>query len=94
MLNMLSSNALQCQRIKLHGRGISKIEAEGTPRDPFSFLRQCHQRYFGRLDAFARRFFALYIKTKYFHWHISGANFRGHHLLLDEQGGQILTAML
>jgi starvation-inducible DNA-binding protein len=37
-------------------------------------------------------FFALYIKTKNFHWHISGPNFRGYHLMLDEQGDQILAA--
>lgn len=37
-------------------------------------------------------FFALYIKTKNFHWHISGPNFRGYHLLLDEQAEQILAA--
>jgi starvation-inducible DNA-binding protein len=35
--------------------------------------------------------FALYIKTKNFHWHISGPHFRDYHLLLDEQGDQILT---
>ncbi|MEK1897202.1 MAG: DNA starvation/stationary phase protection protein, partial [Rhizobium sp.] len=28
--------------------------------------------------------FALYLKTKNFHWHMSGANFRDYHLLLDE----------
>src|SRR5277367_1874248 len=33
--------------------------------------------------------FALYIKTKNFHWHISGAHFRDYHLLLDEQADQI-----
>jgi starvation-inducible DNA-binding protein len=33
--------------------------------------------------------FALYIKTKNFHWHMSGPHFRDYHLLLDEQGGQI-----
>lgn len=36
-------------------------------------------------------FFALYIKTKNFHWHVSGANFRDYHLLLDEQSDQILA---
>jgi starvation-inducible DNA-binding protein len=36
--------------------------------------------------------FALYLKTKNFHWHISGPNFRDYHLLLDEQSGQILAA--
>lgn len=35
--------------------------------------------------------FALYIKTKNFHWHMSGPNFRDYHLLLDEQAAQILA---
>ncbi|MCX8997518.1 DNA starvation/stationary phase protection protein [Rhizobiaceae bacterium BDR2-2] len=35
--------------------------------------------------------FALYLKTKNFHWHMSGPNFRDYHLLLDEQGEQILA---
>ncbi len=33
--------------------------------------------------------FALYLKTKNFHWHISGPHFRDYHLMLDEQGEQI-----
>src|SRR5262249_7693691 len=36
--------------------------------------------------------FALYIKTKNFHWHVSGPYFRDYHLLLDEQATQILAA--
>jgi starvation-inducible DNA-binding protein len=35
--------------------------------------------------------FALYLKTKNFHWHMSGPHFRDHHLLLDEQGEQIFA---
>ncbi|MEH3119019.1 MAG: DNA starvation/stationary phase protection protein [Methylorubrum populi] len=35
--------------------------------------------------------FALYIKTKNFHWHVSGPNFRDYHLLLDEQSQQIFA---
>ena len=35
--------------------------------------------------------FALYLKTKNFHWHMSGPHFRDYHLLLDEQAGQILA---
>ena len=34
--------------------------------------------------------FALYMKTKNFHWHMSGVSFRDHHLLLDEQSEQII----
>ncbi len=36
--------------------------------------------------------FALYIKTKNFHWHVSGPHFRDYHLLLDEQAAQILAS--
>src|SRR6202140_2424106 len=36
--------------------------------------------------------FALYLKTKNFHWHVSGPHFRDYHLLLDEQGEQIFAA--
>jgi starvation-inducible DNA-binding protein len=35
--------------------------------------------------------FALYLKTKNFHWHMSGPHFRDWHLLLDEQGDQIFA---
>ena len=34
--------------------------------------------------------FALYLKTKSFHWHMSGPHFRDYHLLLDEQAAQLL----
>ena len=39
----------------------------------------------------SRRRFALYLKTKNFHWHISGPHFRDYHLLLDEQAAQIFA---
>jgi starvation-inducible DNA-binding protein len=35
--------------------------------------------------------FALYVKTKNFHWHMSGRHFRDYHLLLDEQAGQLFA---
>src|SRR5215470_18388478 len=35
--------------------------------------------------------FTLYIKTKNFHWHMSGPHFRDYHLLLDEQGDQLFA---
>lgn len=34
--------------------------------------------------------FALYMKTKNFHWHMSGPHFRDYHLMLDEQAAQII----
>lgn len=35
--------------------------------------------------------FALYLKTKNFHWHVSGPHFRDYHLMLDEQAAEILA---
>nr|WP_210313597.1 DNA starvation/stationary phase protection protein [Rhodopseudomonas rhenobacensis] len=35
--------------------------------------------------------FALYLKTKNFHWHVSGRHFRDYHLMLDEQSDQVLA---
>jgi starvation-inducible DNA-binding protein len=37
--------------------------------------------------------FALYVKTKNYHWHMSGRHFRDYHLLLDEQSDQIFAAI-
>ncbi len=35
--------------------------------------------------------FVLYLKTKNFHWHMSGPHFRDYHLMLDEQGDEIFS---
>jgi len=43
----------------------------------------------GALNALLADMFALYMKTKNFHWHVSGPNFRDYHLLLDDQAAQI-----
>jgi starvation-inducible DNA-binding protein len=45
----------------------------------------------GALNALLADVFALYVKTKNFHWHMSGPHFRDYHLLLDEQAGQIFA---
>lgn len=42
------------------------------------------------LNAILADSFALYLKTKNFHWHVSGPHFRDYHLMLDEQATQIL----
>src|SRR5690349_14246032 len=41
------------------------------------------------MNAILADVFALYLKTKNFHWHMSGPHFRDYHLLLDEQAAQI-----
>jgi starvation-inducible DNA-binding protein len=43
------------------------------------------------LNALLADYFALYLKTKNFHWHMSGPHFRDYHLLLDDQGDQIFA---
>ena len=45
----------------------------------------------GALNILLADVFALYLKTKNFHWHVSGPHFRDYHLLLDEQGDQIFA---
>jgi starvation-inducible DNA-binding protein len=45
----------------------------------------------GALNALCADVFALYLKTKNFHWHMSGPHFRDYHLLLDEHGDQIFA---
>jgi starvation-inducible DNA-binding protein len=45
----------------------------------------------GALKILLADMFALYIKTKNFHWHMSGPHFRDYHLLLDEHADQIFA---
>jgi starvation-inducible DNA-binding protein len=45
----------------------------------------------GALNALLADVFTLYLKTKNFHWHMSGPHFRDYHLLLDEHGDQIFA---
>src|SRR5881398_668946 len=46
----------------------------------------------GAMNAMLADVFALHMKTKNFHWHMSGPHFRDFHLLLDEQADNIFTA--
>jgi starvation-inducible DNA-binding protein len=45
----------------------------------------------GAMNAILADVFALYLKTKNFHWHMSGPHFRDYHLLFDEQGEQLFA---
>src|SRR6266436_850793 len=45
----------------------------------------------GAMNAILADVFALYLKTKNFHWHMSGRHFRDYHLLLDEQAEQLFA---
>src|SRR6202451_3410034 len=45
----------------------------------------------GGMNAILADVYALYMKTKNFHWHMSGPHFRDYHLLLDEQADQLFA---
>src|SRR5712692_5608946 len=64
---------------------------EAPMRTP-SFLSTANtQNITAELNVLLADVFALYVKTKNFHWHVSGRHFRDYHLLLDEQGDQIFA---
>lgn len=60
---------------------------------PTSLGAEARRDISGALNALAADFFALYLKTKNFHWHVSGPHFRDYHLLLDEQADQIFATI-
>jgi starvation-inducible DNA-binding protein len=56
---------------------------------PTDLTRSAVKDIAGAMNAILADVFALYLKTKNFHWHMSGPHFRDYHLLLDEQADQI-----
>ncbi len=62
---------------------------EAPLRTPSDISAESVKEISGALNALLADVFALYLKTKNFHWHMSGPHFRDYHLLLDEQGDQI-----
>ncbi len=63
-------------------------EALGTPSD---LKPEATRDITAALSGLLADVFALYLKTKNFHWHMSGRHFRDYHLLLDEHGDQIFA---
>src|SRR3954447_25679492 len=66
--------------------GTRRREALATPSELGS---EAVKNITGALNALLADVFALFIKTKNFHWHVSGPHFRSYHLLLDEQAESI-----
>ncbi len=60
-------------------------------RTPTNLSSQAVQDISAALNTLLADVFALYVKTKNFHWHVSGPHFRDYHLMLDEQGDQIFA---
>jgi starvation-inducible DNA-binding protein len=58
---------------------------------PTDLTRSATKDITGTMNAILADVFALYLKTKNFHWHMSGPHFRDYHLLLDEQADQLFA---
>jgi len=75
-----------------NSKTVAMRKETGEPGDPFSDLgRHAVEEICGHLRKLLADVFALYLKTKNFHWHMKGKHFRDYHLLLDEQSDQIFA---
>src|SRR2546427_2076988 len=64
----------------------------GAPlKTPTELTRAAIKDIAGAMNAILADVFALYLKTKNFHWHMSGPHFRDYHLLLDEHADQLFA---
>jgi starvation-inducible DNA-binding protein len=63
----------------------------GTLQTPTEHSPDAVARLSGALNALLADAYALFLKTKNFHWHVSGPHFRDYHLLFEEQAAQILA---
>jgi starvation-inducible DNA-binding protein len=67
----------------------AKARRKALAATPTDLGAQATRDISGALNALLADVFAIYLKTKNFHWHMWGAHFRDYHLLLDEQAQQI-----
>jgi len=67
----------------------AKVRQKAPLDTPTNLTANATRDISGALTTLLADIFALYVKTKNFHWHVSGPHFRDYHLLLDEQGEQI-----
>jgi starvation-inducible DNA-binding protein len=74
---------------------VSKLEARHKPAAPLDtptdLSDEAVRAIAKAVNGLLADAFALYVKTKNFHWHVSGPHFRDYHLLLDEQAEQIFA---
>lgn len=69
---------------------INQVQELDTPND---LKEKGREKVVDSLNKLVADAFALYIKTKNYHWHMSGRHFRDYHLLLDEQADQIFATI-
>jgi starvation-inducible DNA-binding protein len=80
----------------MRGNGSTKTaelrqRREAPLATPTDLTRSATKDIAGAMNAILADVFALYLKTKNFHWHMSGPHFRDYHLLLDEHGDQLFA---
>jgi starvation-inducible DNA-binding protein len=68
-----------------------KVRQEAPLLTPTNLTAAATKDIAGAMNAILADVFALYLKTKNFHWHMSGPHFRDYHLLLDEQADQLFA---
>jgi starvation-inducible DNA-binding protein len=75
---------------------MSEHQAAARPREaalstPTDLTADAQRDVGGALNAILADIFALYLKTKNFHWHVSGPHFHDYHLMLDNQADQLFA---
>src|SRR6201981_3423101 len=69
----------------------TKVHKSASLETPTDLTADALRDISGALNILLADMFGLYLKTKNFHWHVSGPHFRDYHLLLDEHGDQIFA---
>src|ERR1700757_4923014 len=69
----------------------TKVHKSASLETPTDLTPDAVKDISGALNILLADMFGLYVKTKNFHWHVSGPHFRDYHLLLDEHGEQIFA---
>jgi starvation-inducible DNA-binding protein len=70
-------------------RKFERSQAAPALQTPIDLSEEAVRKISAALNVLLADTFALYVKTKNFHWHVSGPHFRSYHLLLDDQAEQI-----
>src|ERR1700751_1120004 len=78
-------------RENMSNRNEIEKRREAPLRTPTLLSPDTVQNITAELNVLLTDVFGLYLKTKNFHWHVSGPHFRDYHLLLDEQGDQLFA---
>ena len=78
------------KQVKSDAPASNANSALATPTD---LSNKSTQPVIAELNKLVADAFALYVKTKNFHWHMSGPHFRDYHVMLDEQADQIFSAI-